>query len=561
MREHALSILLALCAACAAPSGSEVRDSDVQLYVHADIVTMDPARPRAEAMAVRDGVLIAVGDEASVRAAAGSDYEVYDLDGAAVTPGFIESHEHMVMHGGILSWANLTPAQVSSRDDIIERLKRQPPAEDGWILGWGVEPLLLQGEDQRDTWRKELDAAFPDTPVFLLHCSGHGAFVNSKVFELAGITPETEAPPGSSFTLDENGDLEGYIAGRPAWLMVRGFPEVTPETTRESARTRAEVGITTTTELAIIRPQLLDLIEEVTSEPDFPVRLVGGLFITMPGIDEVAARARNYETDLFKVRFIKSWADGSIQGGTAAFRDGYYAMKPASESGLTMSQAEFDAQVTKMYELGYWPALHANGDAAMDMALHAIEAAQQATGRTDLRPQLIHCQLVQPDQFERVTRLGATMTFFTTHIYNYGDLHLDMFLGPERGSRISPIKTAFDLGIPAAMHDDAPVAMPNPLFNMWAAVNRKTRSGRELDQDLCLTPEQALAAYTRNAAYELGLENEVGTLEAGKRADFVVLSENPLEIDRDRIKDVTVEATVMNGRLTHLADEFYTGSL
>jgi predicted amidohydrolase YtcJ len=305
-------------------------------------------------------------------------------------------------------------------------------------------------------------------------------------------------------------------------------------------------------------PHLLEHLEDVTSEPDFPVRIVGGLFITMPGLDEVAPHVASYETDLFTVQFIKTWADGSIQGGTGAMTEGYYDFADATGSGLTDTQEGFNAQLVTMFELGLWPAIHANGDAAMDLALNAIEYARGQTGNTEMRPQLIHCQYVRAEQFDRIEALGATMTFFATHVYNYGDLHHDRFLGPERAARISALKVAFEKGIPAAMHDDAPVALPNPLFNMWVAVNRTTRSGRLLGPELRITPEQALAAYTRDAAYEFGMEEEAGTLEPGRYADFVVLAENPLEVDPRRIKDVEILATVMNGRVTYLRGGMYS---
>jgi predicted amidohydrolase YtcJ len=530
-------------------------DGEVQLYVNAQILTMNPKQPHASAMAVKDGKILAVGDLAAVKKAAGDSYEYYDMDGTTVSPGFIESHEHMMMQGGVLPWADLTPATTRDRDEALAKLRRQDPDEKGWILGFGIEPLLYEGEEGRPTWRQSLDEVSTEMPVFAAHNSGHAAYANTKAFEVAGITKETPNPMGGEFVKDENGELEGYINGRPAWMMLRGFPAVTRETTRHAAEVRARVGITTASELAITAPQYLGHLEEVTSEPHFPVRIVGGLFITMPGLEEVAPRVANYETDLFKVKFIKSWADGSIQGGTGAMTEGYYDFNRAAESGLTDTQEGFNAQVLKMFKLGLWPALHANGDAAMDLALNAIEHARKQTGNTEIRPQLIHCQYVRPEQFDRIKKLGANMTFFATHVYNYGDLHRDRFLGPERAPHISSLKVAFEKGISAAMHDDAPVALPNPLFNMWVAVNRKTRSGKILGPDLRITPEQALAAYTREAAYQFGMEDEVGTLEKGKFADFVVLAKNPLEVDRDDIKDIKIIATVMGGRVTHLALE------
>lgn len=521
------------------------------IVANANIITMDGKGTRANAMAWRNGRILAVGDEATVKKAVQGRYKYYDLAGHTVVPGFIESHEHMMMQGGLLPWADLTPATTRNRAEALEKLRRQKPDKDGWILGFGVEPLLYEGEEGQPTWRESLDQVSKDMPVFVIHNSGHAAYANSKAFELAGITKDTPNPKGGEFLKDANGELEGYINGQPAWTQIHGFPAVQRETTWQSAEVRARVGITTASELAIMSSRYLEHLQEVTSEPGFPVRIVGGMFISMPGLDEVAPRVKDYETDLFKVRFIKTWADGSIQGGTGAMTKGYYKFDRAAKSGLRYTQQDFNAQVKKILDLGLWPAIHANGDAAMDMALNAIEYARKETGDSTARPQLIHCQFVRNDQFDRIKRLGASMTFFVTHVYNYGDLHRDVFLGPQRGSRISAIKLAFEKGIPAAMHDDAPVALPNPLFNMWVAVNRKTRSGKVLGPDLRITPRQALAAYTREAAQEFGMEKEIGSLEPGKYADFVVLAEDPLRVDPDHIKDIRIIATVMNGDVTY----------
>ena len=556
LRTCLLMIVALLAAACSRPPETRTA-SETVLVANANILTMDGKGTRASAMAYRDGRILAVGDEATVRQAVKGDYQYVDLNGQTVVPGFIESHEHMMMQGGLLPWADLTPATTRNREEALEKLRRQKPDEDGWILGFGVEPLLYEGEAGQPTWRESLDQVSKNIPVFVIHNSGHAAYANSKAFELAGISRDTPNPKGGEFLKDANGELEGYINGQPAWTQIHGFPTVSRETTWHSAEVRARVGITTASELAIMSSRYLEHLREVTAEPDFPVRIVGGMFISMPGLVNVAPRVKDYETPLFKVRFIKTWADGSIQGGTGAMTKGYYRFDRAAKSGLRYSQQDFDSQIRKILELGLWPAIHANGDAAMDMALNAIEYARKETGDVRARPQLIHCQYVRPDQFDRIKRLGASMTFFVTHVYNYGDLHRDVFLGPERGSRISAIKWAFEKGIPAAMHDDAPVALPNPLFNMWVAVNRKTRSGKVLGPDLRITPRQALAAYTREAAYEFGMEKTIGSLEPGKLADFVVLAEDPLGVAPDHIKDIRIVATVMNGKVTYEQGAMY----
>lgn len=537
-----------------------VGDSDVVIISNANILTMNPEQPNAEAMAFKDGKIIAVGDLESVKKIAGSQYEYYDLEGQTVVPGFIESHEHMVNHGGALSYLDITPFTCPTLKEALAKVKNATPLEDGWIVAWAIDQTLYK--EQRGPTLKELDALFPDTPVFLWHMSGHGAFVNSKALEIAGITKDTPNPKGGEYEKNENGEFTGYLKGQPAALSVYKIPLVNKETTLHSANMRVEQGFTTVTELAIMNSTLLKLIEDVTSEPDFPVRIYGGLFITMPGLDEVAKQVHNYETDKFKVKYIKTWTDGSLQGGSAYLREPYYKLNADTKKGARGTQEDFNNQVTLILNLGFIPAIHANADAAMDLAINAIEFARVESGNTTTRPHLIHCQLVREEQFQKIKEIGNVgMTFFTPHVYYWGDMHRDVILGPERAPNISAMKRAFELGIPTAMHNDAPVSPPNALHAMWVAVNRLTSSGKELGPDLKITPEQALISYTREAAIVLSIEDEVGTLQVGKYADFVILDNDPLKIDPMKIKDINVMTTVMGGNITFMRQEIYSTEL
>ena len=222
--------------------------------------------------------------------------------------------------------------------------------------------------------------------------------------------------------------------------------------------------------------------------------------------------------------------------------------------GATGTQEFFNKQVLRMYELGLWPAIHANGDGAVDVALNAIQYARETLGEKadkDIRPQLIHVQYTRPGQIERMVELKAYPTFFTTHVYYYGDIHHETTLGPERSQRLSAMADAFSAGVKPAMHNDPPVTPVDPLLNMWIAVNRQSTSGRVLGADQAITPQQALEAYTVNAAYQFGMEKDAGSLEAGKFADFVVLDRNPLKVDPDEIRNIHVMATVRGGLITY----------
>ncbi len=553
MRKRAtgsISLLAGLLAAGLACAG----DPDISIYARGHILTMDPSNPAAEAMAVQDGRILAIGSLADVKRAAGADYEYHDLENRTVTPGFIESHDHMILHGATLGLPDISPFVHKRLEDALEALQHVRPGPDGWVKAWAIDPTLY--EERRGPTLAELDDLFPATPVVIWHMSGHGAYVNSAALERAGITAETPAPKGGEFEKDGDGNFTGYLKGMPAWMQVTTLPPATVEVIRTSGLHRAARGFTTVTELAFMHSGMLELAEEATREPDFPVRILGGLFVTMPGFEETARQARRYETGLFKVKFVKTWTDGSTQGGTGYFTEPYYRLDADTRLGARGTQEDFNRQVTTMLKLGYAPAIHANGDAAMDLALNAIEHARGRTGNRQIRPHLIHCQYVRPDQFDRIRDLGNIgMTFFTDHVYYWGDMHRDLLIGPVRAAKIAATKEAIARNIPYAIHNDPPVTPPEPLHSMWVAVNRRTSSGQELGPDLRLTPAQALHAYTLGAAEVLGIDEETGSLAPGKQADFVVLSDNPLEVDPAHLNRIRVLQTVLGGRTTHLTLE------
>jgi predicted amidohydrolase YtcJ len=279
-----------------------------------------------------------------------------------------------------------------------------------------------------------LDRLFPNTPAIVLHLSGHGGYANSAALERAGIDENTENPIGGYYEKDENGRLTGYLAGQPALFSVKTYPNPTPETAVIPAHERAKMGITTASEFALMNTFVLEGLQFATKDKEFPVRIVGGLFSTIENFDEVAPRVKSHETDLFKIPFIKTWTDGSIQGGTAHLTEGYYT-ETGGEGGAQGTQEFFTQQVERMYELGFWPAIHANGDGAVDVALNAIESAQKKFGKektAHIRPQIIHANYTREDQIPRMKELGALPTFFPTHIYYFGEVHANRTLGPER---------------------------------------------------------------------------------------------------------------------------------
>jgi len=528
-----------------------VYDEAITLLLNADIVTMDPKKPSANAMAISGDKIVAIGSEPEVRLAIGSYAKFYNLEGRTVVPGFFESHDHLYMSSNTVVVTDVTPFTTPTLAGALEKIRNTEPDADGWIIAFGADQELY--EERRGPTRDLLDEIFPNTPVMVFHLSGHGGYANSEALRRAGVKETTPDPTGGYYEKDENGRLTGYLSGQPALFTVKGYPNPTPAIARIAAEQRAAKGVTTASEFGIMNVFILEGLQEATSSPTFPVRVVGGLFSTVPDFEEIAPRLKNYENDLFKIPFIKTWTDGSIQGGTGHLTEGYHHAEMGGE-GAQGDQDFFNKQVLRMYELGYWPAIHANGDGAVDVALNAIQYAKETLGDkadNSIRPQLIHVQYSRPEQIERMAELNAYPTFFTTHVYYYGDLHYEKSLGPERAQRLSAMADAFRAGVKPSMHNDPPVSPVDPLLNMWIAVKRESKTGRVLGPDQAITPKQALEAYTINAAYQFGMEKDAGSLETGKFADFVVLDRNPLKVDPDDIRNIRVIATVRGGMITY----------
>ena len=201
-----------------------------------------------------------------------------------------------------------------------------------------------------------------------------------------------------------------------------------------------------------------------------------------------------------------------------------------------------------LHRAGYQIAIHGNGDAAIDDILYAYREAQEDFPRTDARHRIEHCQMAREDQLDEMQELGISPSFFVGHAYYWGDRHRDIFMGPERAARLSPLKSAVDRGIRFTVHDDTPVTPVNPIQLVWDAVNRITTSGKVLGPAQRITPYQALRAVTIDAAWQNFEEDIKGSIEVGKLADFVVLEENPLTVDPEHIRDIRVLATIVGGK-------------
>src|SRR5262245_32287160 len=525
------------------------------VFRHALIHTMDAGRPRAEAMAVRGGRLLAVGTEAEAAAAAGRDARVVDLGGRTVVPGFVESHCHYLSTGLSLRQVDARTQPNARIADVLVRVAefagRLPRGQ--WILGWGYDDTLIG--DQRALTRRDLDAVAPEHPVYIRHISGHLSYTNSAALALAGLGRGAEAPDGGHVVLDERRDPTGELHERPAQALVaRHIPPFEMPALRQALCDAlplfARVGVTSFHDALVgLAAGLADFhaYQAAVAEGDVPLRAtlfpaytLAGQFMFHSGFGD----------DRLRLGPLKHIADGSIQGHTAALCDAYFD-QPGQCGLKVLGDKELLDRFRDAHALGFQLATHGNGDAAIEAILDAYETVLAEQPKADHRFRIEHCQMATEAQLDRMQRLGVMASFFAVHTYYWGDRHERLFLGPGRAHRIDPLASALGRGIHFALHSDCPVTPVAPLTSVWSAVNRITREGRVIGPEQRIAASEALRAFTLDAAH-LAFEEEMkGSLTPGKLADFAVLDRDPLAVPPEDIRDIAVALTVVGGEVIY----------
>lgn len=525
------------------------------------VVTVNPAHPAAEAVAIRGGRIVAVGTEADVMPFKGPTTDVTDLAGRTLVPGFIDGHSHFFTCGEVqvqALCASPPAGTCTTVADVIAKLKqvqeRQKLGPGKFVLGFGYDPELLA--ERRAPTKQELDAAFPDNPVILVHVSGHGAMLNSKALAFYGITAATPTPVGGVIGRESGSQEPDGLLFETAFLPI--FAKVPGPSDDELLRlitTGQELylreGITTAQEGATMKHQL-DLLRIMADRGLLKLDVIALPFITE--LDKVFAggppRADKAYTNRLRIGGVKIVMDGSPQGRTAAFTTPYLTDGPAGQKAwkgeLTFPQPVLNEMVKKVYDGGAPLFVHCNGDAAIDALL---EAHRFAAGDDPAKPRGtvgVHSQFIRPDQLRKYAAWRITPSFFTLHCFYFGDTHVAN-RGLAQAESISPLKSARALGLRPSNHTDFNVSPLNQLFTIHTAVNRTTRSGRVLGPDERVTPLEALEAITIDGARQYGEEAAKGSIEVGKLADLVILSGNPLTVDPATIQDLRVEETLKNG--------------
>jgi predicted amidohydrolase YtcJ len=539
---------------------------DIKIFKARKIITMDVNWPEATHVAVRDGRILAVGGEDEATA-----WGVGKIDDRfaenVILPGFVEGHAHIVA-GGIWNYVyagfhdrmkpdgSLVHAMTTT-EEVLAHLKEEEEKledPDEPLIGWGFDPIFLAG---RRLDRRHLDQISATRPIAILHSNFHLLTANSAALEMVQYGAWTNV---EGVVLDRDGTPNGELQEMAAMFPVlRRLKVDFSDLSQDPAGVRAYgdvarlCGVTTVTDLfAELSEEEVSQLEQITADPAFPVRLVPALNALVGPAAEIAERAlalKSRSTAKLRLGIVKLMTDGAIQGFTAQLKEPYYFKGP--NNGIwNIAPEQMMTSVALLHAKGIHMHIHVNGDRASEVALDALEHALAQTPRGDHRHTLQHVQVADHAQFKRMAALGLCANLFANHIYYFGDKHYELTLGPDRANRMDACASALGLGVPLAIHSDAPVTPMAPLFTAWCAVNRQTASGRILGPNQCISVADALHAITLGAAYTLKMDGEIGSIECGKRADFAVLGDDPLAVDPVHLKDVPIIATVLDGEPT-----------
>ena len=530
-----------------------------EIYLNGTVLTMDSESRIAEAVSVRDGVIEAVGGSEAMLAMVTDSTQLVDLRGRTLMPGFVDAHGHFPGSGQTVFSVDLNSPPIGDVTDIEQLLARLSDfamkRTDGWAVGHGYDDTLLR--ERRHPTRDDLDRVSQDRPVAIVHVSGHLVVVNTAALEVLGIDESTPDPEGGVIVRDPasadgrrpNGVLE-ETAARAVWdhTLDLGVMDGLRMTT-QAAKEYLAVGVTTAS-AGGMPSAVAELLGFLSGLNQFSQRVA--LFPLFEEVGESLLSGERSLADFAGARVsvprVKIIADGSIQGYTGYLSEPYYVpfKGDANYRGYpSVLRDELFRQVEALYERRIPVAIHCNGDASIDDGLDAIEAAMAANPWPEARPLIIHAQMTRKDQIDRMAQLGVTPSFFSAHTYYWGDRHAAIFMGPERAANMSPARWALDAGVRFSSHLDTPVTPMLPLQAVWSQVERESTGGAVIGPAQRIGRMPALRAVTIDAAWQVFMEDEIGSIESGKRADLVVLSENPLTAED--IRGIKVDRTVIDG--------------
>lgn len=561
--QQAALAFVAAAALLSGPALAKARGGADTILYDGNIIPMTGSQARVQALAIKDGMILATGTEAQVRSLADAKTRLVDLDGKTVLPGFIDAHGHITMLAQRADFATLDAPPiggVTTMAALLGALREQALKDpQGWIIGTGYDDAALA--EKRHPSRQELDAVSAERPVLAWHVSGHLMALNTKALEMLGILHPEKDPPHGVIRREADGTTasgvleEGAIS---AVLAALPKPSIELQLARLQAAQQvyARNGLTTAQDGAT-SPDGWMLLSEAARRKALFID-IHALPIAMgewPGIEQLPFNAPY--RDRLRIAGVKLMLDGSPQGRTAWLSAPYYQVPHGQgedyQGYRQVPDPALRAALERAGTHGWQVFVHVNGDAAIQQLIDGVRSADAALAAPLRRTIAIHAQTLRADQIVQMKALDIEPSFFASHTFYWGDWHREVVLGPVRADRISPQRDAIDAGLRPSIHNDTPVVPPDMIRLIWSAVTRRTRSGDILGPAERITPYEALLEVTANAAYAIRDESRKGTLEPGKQADLVILDGDPLTIDRDRLRDLKVVATIKEGRYVYQA--------
>jgi predicted amidohydrolase YtcJ len=530
------------------------------IFKNGNILTMEEAAPRAEALATQFSRIYRVGKTSEIEKLAKPETKIIDLKGQTLLPGFIDTHNHFCLYALLTDQADCRPAAGCVRgEDVVEalRVKAKNTSPGKWIMGWGYAPYLL--DDKKDLTRKDLDRASKEHPICLVHVSVHGAVVNSMALKELGYSRETPDPSGGKIHRDANGDPNGILSESafmgPLFfqspsifmkMMAEYDKEARADMMMRCAAYYHQLGLVGVHDPLVDTPTLRTY-QEAAEGGRFPFRVYA--YILNQRADPLVSAGvnRGFGSEWIKIGAIKIFLDGGMSSRTAAVFEPYVG-GGGGTGILNYDQEGINHEIRKFDRAGYQISVHAQGDRALDRLLTAFEKVMDKGN--PLRHHIVHAGNLTAPQIDRVEELGLYIASQANFFSLLGDGFIEAY-GPNRSQDLYPFGTILKRKIKLSLSSDCPVADPNPLIGVRDAVLRRTASGQEIGPSECMTAEQALTLYTREAGYFSFEEKERGTLKEGKMADLVVLDKDPMALSPEAIPDCRVTMTVVGGKIVY----------
>jgi predicted amidohydrolase YtcJ len=521
-------------------------DPDVILY-NANILTIDEAQPRAQAVAIAGGRFLAVGSNDDVRHLSKPSTRQLDIGGETIVPGFIDAHTHP-SYAGIrhLRWVDCDLRSIADIQNAIRSRAAKTRAGD-WVIGFKYDDTKTR-EGRRLT-REDLDAAAPQHPVFIEHRGGHTAYVNSLALKRTDVTDETADPSGGKFDRDAAGRLTGGLRENATEPFRKLLPtRFTRDEMRQGVKLISQMmvrtGVTSVHD-AQGAPEDLLAYQDAREAGELSLRVY--CFLQYQFLDQMKAAGvrTGFGDEWVRLGGIKLVCDGSISERTARLSQSYVG-RPHDYGILVSSEDELYDAARKAHEAGWQIGTHSNGDAAIDIMLRIYERLQREMPRGDPRYRLEHCTVINPSLVGRIRALGAIPTPFSTYVYYHGEKMREY--GPERLDWMFAVRSFLDAGIRVTQASDYPPGPFEPMMALRSEVTRTDSHGNLWGPRQRVTVEEALRVGTINGAYASFEENRKGSITAGKLADLVVLGRDPLRVDPMALIDIPIERTMTGGR-------------